>query len=142
MGVYDPLLEPLKIKRLTVKNRFLSTSHAPSYAQNGEITERYIRYHAEKAKGGVGMTQFGGATAVAAENSIYYGQINGATDAVVPRYRAMASAIHEHGAACTVQLTHGGRRERWDISNWLPQFSSSCTRRTGSRRFSGSHGRP
>ena len=128
MGLYDALLEPLEIKQLTIRNRFLSTSHAPAYAQNGEITERYIRYHAEKAKGGVGLTQFGGATAVAAENSVYYGQVNGATDAVIPRYRAMASAIHEHGAACTVQLTHGGRRERWDIANWLPQYSSSCTR--------------
>ena len=142
MGVYDPLLEPLKIKRLTVKNRFLSTSHAPSYAQNGEITERYIRYHAEKAKGGVGMTQFGGATAVAAENSIYYGQINGATDAVVPRYRAMASAIHEHGAACTVQLTHGGRRERWGHFQLVTPVLLLMHPRTGSRRFSGSHGRP
>ena len=128
MGVYDPLLQPLQIKNLTIKNRFLSTSHAPAYAKDGEITERYIRYHAEKAKGGVGMTQLGGATAVGVENSVYYGQVNGATDDIIPRYRAMASAIHEHGAACTVQLTHGGRRERWDIANWLPQYSSSCTR--------------
>ena len=42
----------------------------------------------------------------------------------------MAAAIHRHGAACTVQLTHGGRRERWDIANWLPQFSASCLRET------------
>jgi len=128
MALYDPLFEPLKIKGLTIKNRFLSTSHAPSYAHNGKITERYIRYHAEKAKGGVGLTQFGGATTVSAENSIFYGQVNGAIDTVIPGYRAMASAIHRHGAACTVQLTHGGRRERWDIANWLPQYSSSCTR--------------
>lgn len=128
MAAYDPLFEPLTIKGLTIKNRFLSTSHAPSYARHGVITERYIRYHAEKAKGGVGLTQFGGATTVSAENSIFYGQVNGATDAVVPHYRDMARAIHQHGAACTVQLTHGGRRERWDIANWLPQYSSSCTR--------------
>ena len=128
MATYDPLFQPLTIKQLTIRNRFLSTSHAPAYADNGKITERYIRYHAEKAKGGVGMTQFGGATTVSAENSIYYGQVNGAVDEVVPMYRRMAEAIHDHGAACTVQLTHGGRRERWDISGWLPAFSSSCTR--------------
>ena len=78
------------------------------------IGERYIRYQAEKAKGGVGLAQFGGATAVSPENSCYYGQVDGSTDAVVPQYRRMAAAIHQHGAACTVQLTHGGRRERWD----------------------------
>ncbi len=128
MAPYEALFQPLRIKNLTIRNRFLSTSHAPAFSQNGVITDRYIAYHAEKAKGGIGLTQFGGATTVAPENSTYYGQVNGADDSVVPRYRDMAAAIHAHGAACTVQLTHGGRRERWDIANWLPAFSPSCRR--------------
>lgn len=126
--MYQKLFEPLKIKNVHIRNRFLSTSHAPAYLKNGEISERYIRYHEEKAKGGVGMTQFGGATAISEENSSYLGQVNGGVDAVIPGYRAMAAAIHKHGAVCTVQLTHGGRRERWDVQNWLPTFSSSCKR--------------
>ena len=130
MGLYDPLFEPLVLKNLTIKNRFLSTSHAPAYCENGVINERYVRYHEEKARGGVGMTQFGGATAVSPECSTYYGQVNGAHDGVILGYRKMAEAIHAHGAACTVQLTHGGRRERWDIAGWLPQFSASTLRET------------
>jgi 2,4-dienoyl-CoA reductase-like NADH-dependent reductase (Old Yellow Enzyme family) len=128
MSRYASLFQPLEIKKLRIRNRFLSTSHAPGYAVGGVIGERYIRYQAEKAKGGVGLAQFGGATAVSPENSCYYGQVDGSTDSVVPQYRRMAAAIHEHGAACTVQLTHGGRRERWDIHNWLPTFSPSCLR--------------
>jgi len=128
MTRFASLFEPLTIKKLRIRNRFLSTSHAPGYATGGVITERYIRYQAEKAKGGVGLAQFGGATAVSPENSCYYGQIDGSTDAVVPQFRRMAAAIHAHGAACTVQLTHGGRRERWDIHNWLPTFAPSCLR--------------
>ena len=128
MAQYDALFEPLRIKNLTIRNRFLSTSHAPAYARGGEITDRYIRYHEEKARGGVGLSQFGGATAVAPENSSYYGQVDGSRDEVIAGYRRMAAAVHEHGAACTVQLTHGGRRERWDIAGWLPAFSSSCRR--------------
>src|SRR6202050_1133123 len=111
MPNYDALFEPLKLKGLKIRNRFLSTSHAPGLAFGGVISDRYIRYQAEKAKGGVALTQFGGATAVSPENSCYYGQINGAVEGVVPQYRRMAAAIHEHGAYCTVQLTHGGRRE-------------------------------
>ena len=130
MQPHGPLFEPLKIKNLVIKNRFLSTSHAPSYAENGVINERYVRYQEEKAKGGVGMTQFGGATTVGPECSAYYGQVNASNDSVIPGFRRMAEAIHRHGAACTVQLTHGGRRERWDIAGWLPQFSSSCVRET------------
>ena len=77
MPNYDALFEPLKLKGLKIRNRFLSTSHAPGLAFGGVISDRYIRYQAEKAKGGVGLTQFGGATAVSPENSCYYGQING-----------------------------------------------------------------
>ncbi len=128
MSKYPALFEPLQIKNLVIRNRFLSTSHAPAFGNNGAITERYIAYHAEKAKGGVGLTQFGGATTVSPENSCYYGQIDGSSDAAIEGYAAMAAAIHDHGAACTVQLTHGGRRERWDIANWTPAYSASCRR--------------
>ena len=135
MNRYPALFSPLSIGRLRIRNRLLSTSHAPGYAVGGHITERYMRYQEEKARGGVGLTQFGGATAVSIENSFHYGQINGAHDAVVPEYRAMAARIHEHGAACMVQLTHGGRRERWDSAHWLPAFSASCRRELIHRSF-------
>ena len=128
MARYDSLFEPLRIKNLIIRNRFLSTSHAPGYGDKGAITDRYIAYHAEKAKGGIGLTQFGGATTVSPENSCYYGQIDGSSDDVLAGYRKMSSALHEHGAACMVQLTHGGRRERWDIMNWVPTYSPSCRR--------------
>ncbi len=128
MAAYDALFRPLTIRNVTIPNRFVSTSHAPAYASDGNITDRYIRYEAEKARGGVGLVQFGGATAVSVENAPYYGEINGSVDSVIPQYRRMASAIHEHGAKCTVQLRHGGRRERWDIGNWLPVYSSTVER--------------
>ena len=112
MSQLDPLFQPLTINRLVIKNRFLSTSHAPGYTLQGNITERYIHYEAEKAKGGVGLLQFGGATSVAVEGSYHYGQINGSVDDVIPQYRRIAGAIHAHGAACTIQLRHGGRQER------------------------------
>lgn len=47
----------------------------------------------------------------------------------------MADAIHAHGALCTVQLTHGGRRERWDDANWLPAFAPSGVRELVHRSF-------
>ena len=121
MSRYPALFSPLTLKHLRIRNRLLSTSHAPGYAVGGRITERYLRYQQEKARGGVGLTQFGGATAVSIENSFHYGQINGAHEEVVPEYRAMAARIHEHGAACTVQLTHGGRRELGGIAHWLAE---------------------
>ncbi|MFN0041589.1 MAG: NAD(P)-binding protein [Alphaproteobacteria bacterium] len=135
MTQYDALLKPLRLKGLMIRNRVLSTGHAPGYAAGGRVTERYVRYQEEKAKGGVGLTQFGGATATSVENSIDYGQLNGATDDIISDYRRMAEAIHRHGAACMVQIRHGGRRERWDIANWLPAFAPSPMREPVHRSF-------
>ncbi|MGE0212859.1 MAG: FAD-dependent oxidoreductase [Parvibaculaceae bacterium] len=130
-----PLFQPLQIKHVTIPNRFLSTSHAPAFAVHGNITDRYVAYEAEKAKGGVGLVQFGGATAISIENSFHYGQINGGVEEVIPQYKRMAAAIHGHGAKCTVQLTHGGRRERWDDGNWLPAFAPTGLREMIHRSF-------
>ena len=71
MAAHDVLFQPLKIKNVTIPNRFVSTSHQPGYTANGQITERGLRYEVEKAKGGVGLVQFGGATTVSVENCYY-----------------------------------------------------------------------
>ena len=59
MSKTDPLLEPFQLKHLTIKNRIVSTPHAPAYAEDGMPKARYQLYHEEKAKGGIGMTMFG-----------------------------------------------------------------------------------
>ena len=44
MGQYDALLKPLKLKGFTLRNRILSTSHAPSYGEDGKpIARRLLR---------------------------------------------------------------------------------------------------
>ncbi|MFN0041588.1 MAG: FAD-dependent oxidoreductase [Alphaproteobacteria bacterium] len=135
MGQYDSLLKPLTINTITFRNRVFSSSHCPGYNKGGHITERYIRYQAEKARGGLGLAQCGGATGVSAENSYHYGQINASEDWIIPEMKRLTSAIHDQGAACTIQLTHGGRRERWDSENWFPAFSPSCRREPIHRAF-------
>ena len=62
MAEYDALFEPLRIKGLSLRNRVMSSSHAPGYVADGRPTERFIRYHAEKAKGGIGLTVIGSST--------------------------------------------------------------------------------
>jgi len=135
MATYDALFAPLTIKHMVIPNRFVSTSHQPGYTSAGRVTERYVRYEAEKAKGGVGLVQFGGATTVSIENCYYYGQLDGTGDDIVADLRRMAAALHEHGSVCTVQLSHGGRRERHDMAGWIPAFAPSCRRELKHRAF-------
>ena len=48
----DPLLQPFQLRHLSLRNRVLSTAHAPSYAEDGAPKDWYRLYHEEKAKGG------------------------------------------------------------------------------------------
>ena len=59
---HDPLLQPLRIRHLVLKNRIMSTSHASGLTEGGLPLERYQRYHEEKAIGGIGLSMFGGSS--------------------------------------------------------------------------------
>ena len=130
----DALLKPLRIKGLTIRNRVMSTSHAPGYGNDGKPQERYQLYHEEKARGGIGLTMFGGSSSVALDSpATPWNQISVADDSVVPYFREFADRIHRHGARLMIQLTHMGRRTRWDTDNWLPTVSASPRREPASR---------
>lgn len=62
----DPLMTPLTMKSLTLRNRIVSTSHEPAYREDGLPKDRYRAYHVEKARGGVGLTMIGGSAVVRA----------------------------------------------------------------------------
>ena len=131
---HDALLRPLTIKGITIRNRIMSTSHAPSYGKDGKPQERYQLYHEEKAKGGIGLTMFGGSSSVSPDSpAAPWNQISVADDGVVPFFREFSNRIHAHGAALMVQLTHMGRRTRWDTENWLATVSPSHEREPASR---------
>lgn len=64
----DPLLTPFQLRHLTLRNRIMSTAHAPSYEEGGHPRDRYRLYHEEKAKGGIGLTIIGGSTNIAPDS--------------------------------------------------------------------------
>jgi len=131
----DPLLQPFRLKGLVFKNRVMSTAHAPAYVEDGLPKLRYQHYHEEKAKGGLALTMFGGASSVAVDSPASFGQIDLAHDRVVPVLQGFAERIHAHGCALMVQMTHAGRRTRWDAGDWLPTVSASPLRELQHRSF-------
>lgn len=133
MSSNDPLLQPFQIKHLTLKNRILSTSHEPSYAEDAKPKLRYQLYHEEKAKGGVALTMFGGSANIAPDSPAAFGQIYVGDDDILPYFRELADRIHRHGAALMCQITHMGRRTYWDTENWLPVISPSPLREPAHR---------
>ncbi len=131
----DPLLEPFRLKHLTLKNRIMSTSHEPAYAVDGLPKLRYQLYHEEKAKGGLALTMIGGSTNVAPDSPAAFGQLYAATDEIIPYFRELAARVHRHGAAVMCQITHMGRRTLWDVENWLPVVAPSMVREPQHRAF-------
>ena len=136
MGQYDALLKPLKLKGFTLRNRVLSTSHAPSYGQDGKPQARYQLYHEEKAKGGIALTMFGGSSSVSVDSPArLWNQLSVSDDSIIPYFREFTERIHAHGARLMVQLTHMGRRTRWDTENWFPTIAPSLIREPAHRSF-------
>jgi 2,4-dienoyl-CoA reductase-like NADH-dependent reductase (Old Yellow Enzyme family) len=135
-GELGPLFQPLRIKGLTLKNRVMSTSHAPGYAEGGRPLERYQAYHEEKARGGIALTNFGGSSSVSIDSpGAQWKQISVADDGVIPSFRQFAARIHRHGAALMCQLSHLGHRSRWDSGNWLVPIAPSPLREPAHRAF-------
>lgn len=131
----DPLLQPLTIKHLTLKNRIMSTSHAISYGEDAMPKERYQLYHEEKAKGGIGLTMFGGSSNVSPDSGSVFGQLSVGDDRIVPHFREFSERVHRHGAAIMCQITHLGGRSHWRSDNWLPTVSPSRYREPSHRGF-------
>lgn len=131
----DPLLQPFQLKHLTLKNRIIVTSHEPAYPEDGMPKERYRAYTVERAKGGVALTMTAGSAAVSRDSPPVFNNLLAYKDEIVPWIRQMTDAVHEQGAAIMIQLTHLGRRTRWDKGDWLPVVAPSHHREAAHRAF-------
>ena len=131
----DPLLQPYKIKHLTLKNRIMSTSHEPNYSEDGFPKDRYRLYHVEKAKGGIALTMTAGSAIVSRDSAPVFGNLHAYKDEIVPWLRRLADECHDYGTAVMIQLTHLGRRTVWNKADWLPVLAPSPIREPAHRSF-------
>ncbi len=131
----DPLLQPYTLKHLTLRNRIIVTSHEPAYPEDGMPKDRYRAYTVERAKGGVALTMTAGSAAVSKDSPPVFNNLLAYKDEIVPYIREMTDAVHEEGAAIMIQLTHLGRRTRWDKGDWLPVLAPSHQREAAHRAF-------
>ncbi len=126
----DPLLRPLKIKKLLLRNRIMSTSHACGLEVGGMPTEAYQRYHEEKARGGLALSMFGGSSNVDRDSPSIFRQLNVGTDAIIPHLQQFSERMHAQGAALMCQITHLGRRGDPYAGDWLSTIAPSPVRET------------
>lgn len=102
--------KPLQVGPFELRGRVFLPAHQPGLAQNGQVTDRYVAYHRQRARSGVSM-QVTGATPVAP--SVEWAGIClwNIDDSIVPGYQRLAAAVRGEGGRMLAQLAHPGPTE-------------------------------
>lgn len=104
---YKYLWTPLQLGPVTTRNRIVFSAHLTNYARNGKPTEQHSAYYAARAAGGAGLI-------ITEEHSThptdwpYEKLIHGFHRDVIPGYRNITSAVHQHRTPIFAQINHNG----------------------------------
>ena len=129
----EGLFAPLPLGRKTAPNRFVSAAHQTNFATHNRFTERHAAYYEARAAGGAGLIVLEG-SAVHPSDWPYEYAVFGYDAAVVDGYRAIADAVHRHGALALAQLTHSGMQGSSHYSQ-LPLWAPSPVPEVNSREL-------
>ena len=107
--MFETLLSPMKIGSLELKNRMVCSAAVTRLANSdGTLTEGFIRYHEDKAKGGWGLTMTEDIPVM--ENCRTYERLPGLwNDAQIESHRTLTDRIHAAGGRIGAQIYHAGR---------------------------------
>ncbi|MGH2495224.1 MAG: mycofactocin system FadH/OYE family oxidoreductase 2 [Ktedonobacteraceae bacterium] len=106
-GQYQYLFTPIRIGQTTIANRVVFAAHLTNLAEENLPGPRLMAYYAERARGGCGLI-------ITEEQSVhpsdwaYQKLIHGFDPQVIPCYRRMTRAVHEHGTRMFAQINHNG----------------------------------
>ncbi len=119
---FPHLFSPIKVGARTLKHRLNFGAHTANMSVDGLPLERHLGYYRERARGGVAMIVVepvpAHRTGVLTRGNFRHGD-----DAVVPHFRKITDACHEHGTVMIQQIYHVGAHGDWDNSfepNWSP----------------------
>jgi 2,4-dienoyl-CoA reductase-like NADH-dependent reductase (Old Yellow Enzyme family)/thioredoxin reductase len=121
------LFNPFGVGDCILKNRFVLTGLGTGLpGSDGSVTEEYIAYMRERAKGGVGLliTEVVRPCDGHALTARY--QLSAAHDHLIPGMKKLADAVHEYGAKIFFQLHHPGRETFDEILGGIPAVAPSA----------------
>jgi 2,4-dienoyl-CoA reductase-like NADH-dependent reductase (Old Yellow Enzyme family) len=99
---FPNLFSPLRIGPLMLKNRLAVSPHGIKFAATGRLTEAYVAYELEKAKGGAGLIimSYGLADPTAEEGLL----ISTWRKENIPLFRELVAGVHEYGSRIFFQF--------------------------------------
>jgi 2,4-dienoyl-CoA reductase-like NADH-dependent reductase (Old Yellow Enzyme family)/thioredoxin reductase len=122
-SVLRHLLTPINVGPFELRNRIISTAHTTVYNPDGLVTDQEIAYHVSKARGGIALSVTGSTVVHPSGGAPQMHVLVNFDDSVIPGYRKLGAAMHEHGARMMVQLTHlasGFSSEHSGHPTWAP----------------------
>ncbi len=135
---FKHLFKPLDLRGKTLKARINFGAHTANMAEAGLPGERHLGYYLERAKGGAGMIVVEPIpvheTAILTRGNFVHSD-----DAVIPAFRRITDACHEHGTVMIHQLYHVGQHGDFDNSfapSWSPSGLPSYHDSDGSHAMS------
>jgi len=118
--MFPNLFRTASIGRLVLKNRAVLAATSTELADaEGFVTDAMTEFYAERARGGTGLLVVE-ATYVEQEGRRlrFNGMIH--DDCFIPGMRRLVDAVHAEGVAIALQIAHGGRESRPEITGSLP----------------------
>ena len=97
---------PGRIGSLELRNRVIRAGCFEGMCQDGAVTDALIEHHRQVAEGGIGMTTV--AYCAVASDGRSFGHEMWMREEIVPDLRRLTAAVHNEGAAASIQLVHCG----------------------------------
>ncbi|MBT3310498.1 MAG: FAD-dependent oxidoreductase [Desulfobacteraceae bacterium] len=114
---FQNLFTPIRIKNVDIRNRIVSTGHGTGLGENKIPGQPIIDYHVERAKGGCGLI----VVEIAGVHKSTAAPLIGWDERLIPEYKKLTDAVHEHGAKISLQVGHIGRQRFFGRRlNWAP----------------------
>jgi 2,4-dienoyl-CoA reductase-like NADH-dependent reductase (Old Yellow Enzyme family) len=102
------LSQPIKFASVTARNRIVMAPMVTNFASpKGEVTDRQIKYYAERARGGLG-TIVVEASPIRQDVPISSRQIGSYDESFIPGLARLARTIKSEDTVALMQLVHGG----------------------------------
>ena len=138
MNPFTKLFQPIELRHKTLRNRIVFGAHTANMSEQGLPTERHRAYYEERAIGGTAMIVVE-PMPVHRTAVLTRGNFRHDDDTVIPHFRRITDAVHQHGSVILQQLYHVGQHGDADLSfapNWSPSGLPSYHDSDGSHRMS------
>jgi len=123
------LFKPIVIGGVEVRNRIVMPALNMGYAGiDGSVTDELINFYVERARGGVGLITVGGAYPEL-RGKTHPGMLGIHNDSLINSYRRLTDSVKMFGSRVVLQILHGGRYARSDVSGFQPIAPSSIPSR-------------